>query len=453
MAVSAVFPRVQYLSAASQTDFLVPFKFFINEDLVVYKTLVGQQPDPATDLLALNVDYTVVGAGLDTGGTVTLVIPAALDDIITIERDLVASRPPELDFKVDGTFTVAELNDNFDKTVMLEQQNETLIRERMLLYPATDQLTAGNLVLPKLEKNQIWKANNAGNLQNVDIEENPDTSTLRSELASETAIAPGTDLIGAYNVNLGGGQLLTTYLNTLYQELYVDFPAQIRAEIQGGALTYTASASAANTYVANTTPSFTPTNATHIFIAFTNTNTGAATLDLNGVGALPILTQAGNALLGGEIVNTGRYILQNVDGVSWRIMSFPTEASGERMKLADDANFMVTPSSMLYSPFVLSAVGVFSNTGTAVTYYSKNISSIVGGPGSVGVTLLHPMATENYGVLFTSGYETAGADLVVSVVASSRTTTSFELRFEDRTGGIAGGAKNTVAVVGPIATP
>ena len=64
--VPAFVPRVQYTAAAAQTDFTVPFPFFVDSDLTVYLTPVGQDANDASDILALNVDYNVTGANTHT---------------------------------------------------------------------------------------------------------------------------------------------------------------------------------------------------------------------------------------------------------------------------------------------------------------------------------------------------------------------------------------------------
>ena len=192
MAVSDVTPRIQYLASNGQDTFAYTFKIFSDGDLDVYLTPAGQPSDPSADILALNVDYTVTGVGLDEGGNVVLTNPATLDDVITIERDITEDRLPSFDFQVNGTFTAEQLNENLDKQVMISQQNESLIKSRGLLYPATDVIDEGNTTLPKLGSGQIWVANSSGNLVAADLNDCSDCTTLRSELSSQTPTAPGT---------------------------------------------------------------------------------------------------------------------------------------------------------------------------------------------------------------------------------------------------------------------
>ena len=80
--ISDVEPRVQYTATSGQTSFTVPFEFFVNEDLKVYN---------GTTLLTFNASpssasqYSVTGAGVTGGGSITLGSPGAtVNDIITI---------------------------------------------------------------------------------------------------------------------------------------------------------------------------------------------------------------------------------------------------------------------------------------------------------------------------------------------------------------------------------
>lgn len=59
---------VSYVAVEGQTAFTITYKFQVDSDLIV--SIVAE--DDSETVLTLNVDYTVSGAGEDTGGTVTL---------------------------------------------------------------------------------------------------------------------------------------------------------------------------------------------------------------------------------------------------------------------------------------------------------------------------------------------------------------------------------------------
>lgn len=108
-------PRSQYTATSGQTVFTVPFEFFENSDLKVYKNAT---------LLTLTTNYTVTGAGVTGGGSITLVSGATAGDILTIVRDVPVKRVT--DFPTSGPFNVDALNSDLDRLTAMVQQQETL---------------------------------------------------------------------------------------------------------------------------------------------------------------------------------------------------------------------------------------------------------------------------------------------------------------------------------------
>lgn len=108
-------PRSQYTATSGQTVFTVPFEFFENSDLKVYKNAT---------LLTLTTNYTVTGAGVTGGGSITLVSGATAGDILTIVRDVPVKRVT--DFPTSGPFNVDALNSDLDRLTAMVQQQEAL---------------------------------------------------------------------------------------------------------------------------------------------------------------------------------------------------------------------------------------------------------------------------------------------------------------------------------------
>lgn len=106
-------PRIQYVATNGQTVFPYPFPIFNNVDLVVVDGVDGP-------VLALNTDYTVSGAGNDTGGNVTFLVGRALNAVITIYRNIPFDR--NTDIPQDGPWSSISTNDEFDKMILLMQQ-------------------------------------------------------------------------------------------------------------------------------------------------------------------------------------------------------------------------------------------------------------------------------------------------------------------------------------------
>src|SRR5690606_27243223 len=92
-----------------------------------------------------------------------------------------------------------------------------------LTYDGTSQLSPGDNVLPKLPAQTgngvpIWTINALGNLIAALLEEDAGATTLRSELANETADNDGARLVGYHNLDLGGTTVHTA-LTTAFQEI------------------------------------------------------------------------------------------------------------------------------------------------------------------------------------------------------------------------------------------
>lgn len=78
--VSDVSPRAKYTASASQTVFTVPFEFQADGDIKCYVN--G----------ALNTAYSITGAGVTGGGTLTFTTGRTAGDIVTIIRDMPIAR-------------------------------------------------------------------------------------------------------------------------------------------------------------------------------------------------------------------------------------------------------------------------------------------------------------------------------------------------------------------------
>ena len=117
--ISDTEPRVQYTATAGQTTFSVPFEFFTVSDIKVFngtsELTYNASPSSASQ-------YSVSGAGVSGGGSITLGGGATLNDVITIYRDLAIAR--STDFPTSGAFQIESLNTELDKIIAMCQQLE-----------------------------------------------------------------------------------------------------------------------------------------------------------------------------------------------------------------------------------------------------------------------------------------------------------------------------------------
>ena len=154
--ISDVEPRVQYTATAGQTSFTVGFEFFTNADLKVFNGATqlsfAASPSDATE-------YSVTGAGVTGGGSITLGSPGAtVNDVITISRDIAIAR--STDFPTSGAFQIASLNDELDKITAMAQQLERDLK----FSPRASATTSSsfNLTFPDMVAGKILSANSGG---------------------------------------------------------------------------------------------------------------------------------------------------------------------------------------------------------------------------------------------------------------------------------------------------
>jgi hypothetical protein len=114
--------RAQYTATSGQTVFSVPFEFFSNADLKVY---IGET------LKTLTTHYTVTGAGVTGGGSITLTSGATAGQVVTIVRDIPVQRVT--DFPLSGPFVVDDLNTELDRLTAIAQQLETKLTRTVRL--------------------------------------------------------------------------------------------------------------------------------------------------------------------------------------------------------------------------------------------------------------------------------------------------------------------------------
>lgn len=97
MTVSAITSRIVYSATTNQTNFVIPFDFFENTDLKIYKNSV---------ILTISTDYTI------SGQTLILSTGATLNDIISIIRDSTFARLTS--FEQSGPFRASSINSELD---------------------------------------------------------------------------------------------------------------------------------------------------------------------------------------------------------------------------------------------------------------------------------------------------------------------------------------------------
>ena len=126
MTVSTTVNKVSYTASAAQTTFAYIFKIFADGDLKVYVNSTQK---------TLTTDYTVTGAGDVGGGNIIFGTGLAIDDIVIIERVLLATQGT--DYVENDPFPADAHEDALDKLTMLIQQSGAF-EDRSVRAPTVD---------------------------------------------------------------------------------------------------------------------------------------------------------------------------------------------------------------------------------------------------------------------------------------------------------------------------
>jgi hypothetical protein len=144
MTVSSDLNRISYAGNGSTTVFPVNYYFLENSHLlVVLRSAAGVET-----IQTLTTNYTVIGAGNEAGGSVTMLIAPPASTTLVIQRDVPATQ--ETDYLANDPFPAESHERALDKLTMLAQQNESA-NNRSIKIPITE---TSNTLLP----NQILRA-------------------------------------------------------------------------------------------------------------------------------------------------------------------------------------------------------------------------------------------------------------------------------------------------------
>lgn len=145
--IQDVSTRDQFTAAAGQTIFDYTFPIFDEIDLVVQQILVSDPANPLT--LTLNVDYTVTGVNIVSGGTIILTSSASVGDTIIIFRDVEKKRIT--DFSNTAAFNADNINLELNRIVQMTQDRSREIQQTLRI-PDSDINSPANILSNELAR-------------------------------------------------------------------------------------------------------------------------------------------------------------------------------------------------------------------------------------------------------------------------------------------------------------
>lgn len=163
MTINSTENRASNLTDGVSTLFTFPYRFLLDEDLVVL--LVNNSTGASTKLM-LTTDYTVSGAGSPSGGSITTVATYPTGSTIVIYRD--PSLVQLMDLVKNDKFPPDTVENAIDKLTMIAQRFKDIFSRAITLPDSYTGSASGALPSPIANYFLRWKSDASG-LENADI--------------------------------------------------------------------------------------------------------------------------------------------------------------------------------------------------------------------------------------------------------------------------------------------
>jgi len=161
MTVSTQTSRADYTGNGATTAFTVPFYFLDNSHVQIIRTQISTG---VATTLALTTDYTLSGAGVNAGGTATMLVAPTADQRLTILRSVPFTQLTQ--YVPNDPFPAASHERALDQLTMEVQQLYENISRALTLSANSSGVSAA---LPSAQATTLIGWNNAGTaLQNYD---------------------------------------------------------------------------------------------------------------------------------------------------------------------------------------------------------------------------------------------------------------------------------------------
>ena len=205
--INDVFQRIQYSATNGQTQFSIPFPFFSNSYVVVWQdgVVIAQGAGAG--------QYGITGAGSPSGGLITLVTPATLASIITIEGIMPIDRTSIYSATISN-LTGSDLNGDFNREVVMMKQIQTTQALLQLQYApwaeiSQDETVTKDRYIPLLPALGAWRMNAGATA--IETFLTPASGTLAPGDATYILQTPDSDLPNAQAMSaLGSGLVVGT---------------------------------------------------------------------------------------------------------------------------------------------------------------------------------------------------------------------------------------------------
>jgi len=269
MTVSTATSFNSYAGNGSTTSFAYAFKIFQDSNLVV--TLVNDTTGVETTQ-TLTTDYTVTGAGSDSGGSVVFGTAPALGNTVVIRRVLPVTQ--ETNYVPNDPFPAEAHEDALDKLTMLVQQ-EVASSELAVQFPEGDVGSGINNILPSVtgRSDKLLKFGLDGGVE-VIAASDLSNAIIGANYSVDTFTGTGSTTVYTLSSEPGSKANTAIYIDGVYQ-------AKANYSVSGSTLTFTTAPplnSAIEIVIGDAIPAGSATTASAV--SYTQGGTGAVTTNV-----------------------------------------------------------------------------------------------------------------------------------------------------------------------------
>lgn len=432
-----------YNGNGSTTAFATGFQFISNSDLQVVVT----DANGVETIKTITTHYTVTGAGVSGGGTVTFLTAPASGTFVNIKSNVTLDQ--QVDYVEGGAFSAATHETALDKLTKAVQQVKE-ITDRSLKLPISNQSITTQT--SPITAGYILGVNDAGTALEwktpEDVASGATISTFGASLVDDADAA-------AARTTLGLGSMSTQSSSSV--------------SITGGTVSGITDITLAD---GGTGASLTDPNADRILFwddsagqvtwltAGTNLTITGTTIDASGGGGgtlgvadggTGVTSTTAYAVLCGGTTSTGA--LQSIASVgtsghvltsngagalpTFQASSAGTAATQSDQETSTSTTTFVSPGRQQYHPSASKAWGVFTSITTTTLGAGYNVTSLTdNGTGNTTVNLTTAFSSTNYCVVFFTDLSIATLTNTITWNMGSRSTGSFVLVSSD-SGGVA----------------
>lgn len=195
MTISSTTTKISYNGAGSAGPFSIPFYFLANADLVATKV----STTGVESTLALTTHYTLTGAGVPAGGTLTLVSVLASGEKLIIKRS--PAKTQETDYVENAAFPAEAHEEALDRLTMITQDLGEVMA-RAVTIPISSSVTPTDY-LTTVEGHQTAAAASASTATTQ-----AGIATTQAGLASASAVAAAASAAALPNAaSIGAGKV------------------------------------------------------------------------------------------------------------------------------------------------------------------------------------------------------------------------------------------------------